>query len=295
VNAPYDVNGRTVFITGAARGIGAATAQRLHAKGANVALVGLEPERLEQNAAALGDRAVFFEADVTDLAALERAVSATVERFGAIDVAIANAGISYTGALATAPVAQVERTLAVNLLGVWRTDRAVIGEIAKRRGYLLNISSMSAISHSPLMGPYTAAKAGVEALTDALRMEMAPSGTQVGCAYFGFIDTDLVRAGFAQPSAQVLTGQLPGFIRNPAPLSKAIDAIERGIERRSARLWAPRWVGPMILLRGLLQPLTEALAAKDNAQLAEVMRVAEETHESDSQDPLLGVATQAIH
>jgi NAD(P)-dependent dehydrogenase (short-subunit alcohol dehydrogenase family) len=257
VNAPYDVNGRTVFITGAARGIGAATAQRLHAKGANVALVGLEPERLEQNAAALGDRAVFFEADVTDLAA-------------------------------------VERTLAVNLLGVWRTDRAVIGEIAKRRGYLLNISSMSAISHSPLMGPYTAAKAGVEALTDALRMEMAPSGTQVGCAYFGFIDTDLVRAGFAQPSAQVLTGQLPGFIRNPAPLSKAIDAIERGIERRSARLWAPRWVGPMILLRGLLQPLTEALAAKDNAQLAEVMRVAEETHESDNQDPLLGVATQAI-
>ncbi len=294
MNAPYDVNGRTVFITGAARGIGAATAQRLHAKGANVALVGLEPERLEQNAAALGDRAVFFEADVTDLAALERAVSATVERFGAIDVAIANAGISYTGALATAPVAQVERTLAVNLLGVWRTDRAVIGEIAKRRGYLLNISSMSAISHSPLMGPYTAAKAGVEALTDALRMEMAPSGTQVGCAYFGFIDTDLVRAGFAQPSAQVLTGQLPGFIRNPAPLSKAIDAIERGIERRSARLWAPRWVGPMILLRGLLQPLTEALAAKDNAQLAEVMRVAEETHESDNQDPLLGVATQAI-
>jgi len=295
VNAPYDVNGRTVFITGAARGIGAATAQRLHAKGANVALVGLEPERLEQNAAALGDRAVFFEADVTDLAALEAAVSATVERFGAIDVAIANAGISYTGALATAPVAQVERTLAVNLLGVWRTDRAVIGEIAKRRGYLLNISSMSAISHSPLMGPYTAAKAGVEALTDALRMEMAPSGTQVGCAYFGFIDTDLVRAGFAQPSAQVLTGQLPGFIRNPAPLSKAIDAIERGIERRSARLWAPRWVGPMMLARGLLQPLTEMRAAKDNARLAEVMRVAEETHESDNQDPLLGVATQAIH
>ncbi len=295
MNAPYDVNGRTVFITGAARGIGAATAQRLHAKGANVALVGLEPERLEQNAAALGDRAVFFEADVTDLAALEAAVSATVERFGAIDVAIANAGISYTGALATAPVAQVERTLAVNLLGVWRTDRAVIGEIAKRRGYLLNISSMSAISHSPLMGPYTAAKAGVEALTDALRMEMAPSGTQVGCAYFGFIDTDLVRAGFAQPSAQVLTGQLPGFIRNPAPLSKAIDAIERGIERRSARLWAPRWVGPMMLARGLLQPLTEMRAAKDNARLAEVMRVAEETHESDNQDPLLGVATQAIH
>src|SRR5208283_435895 len=89
---PFDVNGRTVFITGAARGIGAATADRLHAKGANVALVGLEPERLEENAARLGDRAAYFEADVADLDALERAVAGTVERFGGIDVAVANAG-----------------------------------------------------------------------------------------------------------------------------------------------------------------------------------------------------------
>jgi NAD(P)-dependent dehydrogenase (short-subunit alcohol dehydrogenase family) len=293
-SAPYDVNGRTVFITGAARGIGAETAKRLHAKGANVALVGLEPERLEQNAAALGERAIFVEADVTDLRALEGAVGTTVERFGGIDVAIANAGIAYTGALATTPVENVERTLAVNMLGVWRTDRAVIAEVAKRRGYLLNISSLSAINHAPLMGPYTAAKAGVEALTDALRMEMAPSGTQVGCAYFGFIDTDLVRASFAQPSAQTLTGKMPGFIRNPAPLSKAIDAIELGIERRSARLWAPRWVGAMMIARGLLQPLSERIALKDSAELAAVMREAESSGEAEAQDPLLGVAAQAL-
>jgi NAD(P)-dependent dehydrogenase (short-subunit alcohol dehydrogenase family) len=292
--APYDVKGRTVFITGAARGIGAAAAARMHAKGANVALVGLEPERLERNAAALGERAAFFEADVTDLDALDAAVRATVERFGGIDVAIANAGIAYTGALATAPVEQVERTLAVNLLGVWRTDRAVIGEIAKRRGYLLNISSLSAITHAPLMGPYTAAKAGVEALTDALRMEMAPGGTQVGCAYFGFIDTDLVRASFAQPSAEILTKQMPGFMRNPAPLSTAIDAIERGIENRSARVWAPRWVGAMMLLRGILQPLSERQALADSSSLTEGMRLAESSGEADRQDPLLGVATQAI-
>jgi len=292
--ARYDIDGRTVFITGAARGIGAATAERLHAKGANVALVGLEPERLEQNAAKLGDRAAWFETDVTDLDALERTVAATVERFGGIDVAIANAGIAYTGALATAPVSQVERTLAVNLLGVWRTDRAVIAEVAKRRGYLLNISSLSAISHAPMMGPYTAAKAGVEALSDALRMEMAPSGTQVGCAYFGFIDTDLVRASFAEPAAQALTAEMPRFMRNPAPLSKAIDAIELGIERRSARLWAPRWVGAMITLRGLLQPLTEKRLLRDPAALAEGMRIAEAANETDEQDPLLGVAAKAL-
>jgi NAD(P)-dependent dehydrogenase (short-subunit alcohol dehydrogenase family) len=290
----YDINGRTVFITGAARGIGKATAERLYAKGANVALVGLEPERLEENVARLGDRAASFEVDVTDFDALQRAVQATVERFGAIDVAIANAGIAYTGALATAPIEQVERTLAVNLLGVWRTDRAVIEQVTRQRGYLLNISSLSAISHGPMMGPYTAAKAGVEALSDALRMETAPSGAAVGCAYFGFLDTDLVRAAFAEPSAQAMTDRLPGFIRNPAPLSKAIDAIERGIERRSARVWAPRWIGPMLALRGILQPLTERQALGDSEKLSEAMRVAAESQESADDDPLLGVAAKAL-
>src|ERR1700704_146612 len=142
---PFDVNGRTALITGAARGIGAASAERLHAKGANVALVGLEPERLEENAARRGARAAWFEVDVTDFDALQRAVRATVQRFGAIDVAIANAGIAFTGTLASAPIEQVERTLAVNLLGVWRTDRAVIEQIMKRSGYLLNVSSLSAV------------------------------------------------------------------------------------------------------------------------------------------------------
>ena len=293
--APFDVNGRTVFITGAARGIGAATAERLHAKGANVALVGLEPERLQALAARLGDRAAAIEADVTDFQALQRAVAVAVERFGGIDVAIANAGIAFTGSLATAPVEQVERTLAVNLLGVWRTDRAVIAQITERRGYLLNIASLSAVAHAPLMGPYTTAKSGVEALSDALRMETAPSGARVGCAYFGFIDTDLVRASYAQPSAQLVNKQSPGFLRNPAPLSSAVDAIERGIERRAARLWAPRWVGAAIALRGIIQPLTERRILRDPAQLSEAMRLADPASGNlPEQDPMLGISAQAI-
>lgn len=288
----FDVSGRTVFITGAARGIGAASAERLHRKGANVALVGLEPERLEENAAKLGDRAAAFEADVTDIDALQRAVDATVARFGGIDVAIANAGIAFTGSLADSPIEQVERTLAVNLLGVWRTDRAVIEQIKRRRGYLLNIASLAAIMHGAMMGPYTAAKAGVEALSDALRTETAPSGARVGCAYFGFIDTDLVRAAFAEPSSEVLRDQGPRFMRDPIPLAKAIDAIERGIERRSARVWAPRWVGPMLTLRGLLQPLSERAALKDPNRLQKAIRLAHDS--APSQDPVLGVAARAL-
>jgi NAD(P)-dependent dehydrogenase (short-subunit alcohol dehydrogenase family) len=129
----FDVAGRTVFITGAARGIGAGAAQRLHAAGANVALVGLEPELLEDVAGRLGARAAWFEADVTDYEALQAAVEGTIARFGAIDVAIANAGIQFMGRMATMPREHFERTLEVNLMGAWRTDRAVLDEIVRNR------------------------------------------------------------------------------------------------------------------------------------------------------------------
>jgi len=108
-----------------------------------------------------------------------------------------------------------------------RPDKlAALDEIVRNRGYLLNISSLSAASHTPLMGGYTASKAGVEAMTDCLRVERAPSGARVGCVYFGFIDTDLVTASFAHPSTQALTA-VPGFVARPAPLAQAVDAIER--------------------------------------------------------------------
>jgi NAD(P)-dependent dehydrogenase (short-subunit alcohol dehydrogenase family) len=288
------MRGKTVFVTGAARGIGAASAERMHARGANVALVGLEPERLRENAERLGERAAWFEADVTDIEALEDAVSGTVERFGGIDVAIANAGIAFTGTLSTAPIEQVERTLAVNLLGVWRTDRAVLGELRRSRGYLLNIASLAAVTHSPMMGPYSSAKAGVEALSDALRLELAPHGVGVGCAYFGFLDTDLVKASFAMPSTEAMQQQMPEWMRNPAPLSKAIDAIERGIGRRSARVWSPRWVGPLIYLRGFLQPLLERQALRDIDSLRANVRISETSGEAETMDPLLGVSAKAL-
>lgn len=285
-----DVNGRTVFVTGAARGIGAGVAERMHSKGANVALVGLEPDLLEERAGKLGDRAAWFEADVTDTGALERAVAGTVERFGGIDVAVANAGIHTVGSLITAPPEQVERTINVNLIGVWRTDRAVLPHVIERKGYLLNIASLAAASHAPLMGPYAASKAGVEGLTNSLRMEIRPTGARAGCAYFGFIDTDLVKASFEHPSTKAMEGIIPAPFRKPVPVSAAVDAIERGIERRSGRLWAPRFVGGALALRGIMQPLTEMRVMR-SSELQEAIRLADPANGGlDGQDPKLGVA-----
>ena len=119
----WTVRGKTVFITGAARGLGAETARRVAARGANVALVGLEPDELQRVAAQCGTDAAWFECDVTDTEALARAVEGTVERFGGIDVR-GQCRIGPMGMVRSTDPAAFERTIEINLLGVWRTVRA---------------------------------------------------------------------------------------------------------------------------------------------------------------------------
>jgi NAD(P)-dependent dehydrogenase (short-subunit alcohol dehydrogenase family) len=267
------VDGRTVLVTGAARGIGAATARRLHAGGANVALVGLEPEELHRLASELGDRAAAFEADVTDLPALEAAVAAVVERFGRLDVVVANAGVAPNGSVASIDPAVFDRTIEVNLLGVFRTVRAALPHVVAARGYVLIVSSASALVHTPLMAAYTASKAGVEAFGDALRAELAHTGTGVGVAYFSFIDTDMVRRAFDRPSTQ-RAREMGGRFARVAPLSEAVDAIERGIVTRARHVYAPKSVRPMIWLRSLVQPLSE-LGLRRDKRFVETLRMAE--------------------
>jgi NAD(P)-dependent dehydrogenase (short-subunit alcohol dehydrogenase family) len=269
----YDVRGRTALITGAARGIGAETAKRLHAKGANVVLCGLEPDELAARAAELGDRAAWFEADVTDLAAMEDVARQAAERFGGIDVVVANAGVAPNGSVASVDPAMFDRTIEVNLLGVFRTVRATLPYVTERQGYVLLISSASALVHTPLMAAYTASKAGVEAFGDALRAELAHTGTKVGVAYFSFLDTDMVRQSFARPSAQKARERLTGFAK-VAPLAEGIDAIERGIDQRARHVYAPKVVRPLIWLRSIVQPLSELQTRRDK-EFVETMRLAE--------------------
>jgi NAD(P)-dependent dehydrogenase (short-subunit alcohol dehydrogenase family) len=279
----YETKGRTVLVTGAARGIGLDAARRLHARGANVALVGLEPEALEQRAAELGDRAAWFEADVRSLEQLEAAVAGTVERFGGLDVVIANAGIGGNGSVGSMDPAAFDLTIDVNLNGVFRTVRAALPHVVAARGYVLVISSASAAMHLPLMSAYTASKAGVEAFGDALRGELAPKGVGVGVAYFSFIDTDMVRRGFDRPSAQRARDELGGLFARVAPLEAAGEAIVAGVERRARVVAAPRSVLALLALRSVLQPLND-LALRRNRRFAETLRVAE-TEETELTTP----------
>ena len=291
---PFDVSGRTVFITGAARGIGAATAERLHRKGANVALVGLEPEKLQELASRLGERAEAFEADVTDFEALTRAVDGTVERFGGIDVAIANAGVAFTGSLINAPVEQVERTLAVNLLGVWRTDRAVMEQLIARRGYLLNISSLSAIVHPPMIGAYATAKSGVDGLSDSLRAELR---AQRRAGRLRLLRLPRHRPGARRLLPALCAGGQRQFPELHPQSGSSLEGDRRDRARHRAALGACLGAA---LGRSDDRAARAAATAGRTARASEPERMAEAIRLADpasdavvNQDPLLGVAAQA--
>ena len=274
-----------MLITGAARGIGAEAGRQLYAKGAQVSLVGIEPELLEQRARELGPRAAWFEADVTDVTALERAVEATVERFGGIDVLVANAGIAPIGTVATIDRGAFERTIEINLLGVWRTVRAALPHVAARRGYILPIASLAAALHLPLIAHYAATKAGVEAFSDSLRGELRHTGTKVGVAYFSFIDTDMTRDSLDESPAKMLRENTPGPVRGVASVETAGRAIVRAIERRARTAYAPRWVPIPLALRGMLQPLLER---RNHDAVEQAVRLAEAEAEAGTGRSLAG-------
>ena len=283
----WTTRGKTVLITGAARGLGAETARRVAARGANVALVGLEPEELERVAVQCGANAAWFECDVTDVDALEAAVAGTVERFGGIDVVMANAGIAPMGMVRSTDPMAFERTIEINLLGAWRTVRACLPHVIERRGYVYITASMAAVAHAPGMAAYAASKAGVEAFGDSLRGELKHLGVDVGVGYFGFIDTDMVRGADAHPALGDLRETMTGPLGKTYPLSKAGKAIADGIEQRKRRVVVPSWARALMVLRGLMQPVLDRQARDAAAEADAVfMRDVEERGAATASTPV---------
>jgi len=264
------LDGRRVLITGAARGIGAALALRLHERGARVALAGLEEERLAEIAVRCGG-AYWAPCDVTDREAVDAAVEGAVDALGGLDVVVANAGVAAQLPLVGGDPAVMERTIAVNVMGVYHTLRAAGPHISHERGYALPIASVGAVVHLPLMGAYSASKAAVEALGNTLRIELRPSGARVGVGYFAEIDTDMTARGFGTEAAAKLTAGLKPFLR-VARLEVAIDALERGIARRSRRVVAPSYVAPLLPLRMLAQPFVDRAVQRHLAAALEIAR-----------------------
>jgi NAD(P)-dependent dehydrogenase (short-subunit alcohol dehydrogenase family) len=247
----YDLAGKTVLITGAARGIGAQVARLAAARGAKVAAVGLEPELLRQVATKVGGW--WHEADVTDQSAMDAAVEAAARRFGGIDVVVANAGIVNLGTVATGPVDALVRTVEVNLIGVIRTVSATLPHVTAARGHVLIVSSAAAFAAMPGMAAYCASKAGVEQFGNVLRLENADRGVTVGTCHPIWIDTDLVRDIRADlESFRFALKRLPWPLSSVISVEQCALSIVHGIERRKRKVYVPRSLGMVQALRPIV-------------------------------------------
>ena len=264
------IQGKVVFITGGARGIGAEVARRLRDKGAKLVLTDLDKAELSALAAELGqDQVLTAVADVRDLAAMQAAAAQAVERFGGIDVVVANAGvISYGSVLQVDPEA-FKRVLDNNVLGVYNTVRAALPAVIDGRGYVLIVSSLAAYTAAPGLAPYNASKAGVEILANALRLEVGRLGVSVGSAHMSWINTALVRDSEADlPAFGEMLARFPWPLNKTTTVDKCADAFVKGIEGRKSRIYRPRWVAAFRWLKPVLStPVGELPIRKTAAEL----------------------------
>jgi NAD(P)-dependent dehydrogenase (short-subunit alcohol dehydrogenase family) len=265
----YHLEGKVVFITGPARGIGAETARLLAARGARLSLAGMEPERLRALATELGGGHVWFECDVTAQETLDRAVAGTAEALGGIDIVIANAGIASNGTVAVTPVDALVRTIEVNLSGVVRTVSATLPYVTASKGYYLLVSSAAAFAALPGMSAYAASKSGVEQFGNVLRLEVAHKGVQVGTAHPSWINTDLVRdTQHDLESFNELLRTLPGPFGSVTSVRDCAAAFVKAIERRRRKVYVPGSLAPLAALRQFFaSPLSEYLTGRHARRL----------------------------
>ena len=271
----YPINGKVALVTGAAKGIGYETARQMHERGASVAVLDLERADAESAADAIGERTLALDADVTDGRAMELAVGEVVERLGGLDVVVANAGIApKPRPMSVIGNEEFERVIDVDLYGVWRTVRPALPQVIERQGHVVVVASVYAFLNGMMAAPYAMAKAGVEQLGRALRVELAPHGASAGVAYFGFIDTDMVREAFADPVAQRVEAAFPAWLTKRLTPEVAGATIVNGIERRAPRMIAPRWWGAWSTLRGVVNPFFDRYSERDD-EIAEAIREGE--------------------
>lgn len=274
----YPLQGRVIVITGSTGGLGQLLARALKNRGARLALLDMNAEKVAQQAQALGDAEVArgWQADVRDYAALERVMHEVAEHFGGIDVVVAGAGIGSMAPMSTLEPHAFEQVIDINLTGVWRTFRAALPYVKARRGYLLAVSSMAAFIHSPMQAPYTASKAALWAMTDSLRLELRGDGVGVGSLHPTFFRTPMMDDVVEDPAGRLLWGGNAGGVWKMIPIEEVVVAAVEAIEGRMDIMVAPRTWGAFPAALTFVRRVVERLGF-DDRKVRQAMQLASPT------------------
>ncbi len=246
---------RTIVVTGAARGLGAALAHELARRGARLALLGHEGPKLHALAASLPTAALAIEVDVTDNTALDDAAGEVRGRLGRPSVVVANAGIAEGGPFATSDAASWRRVIDVNLTGSAHTARTFLPDLVATAGYFLQVASLASLGATPMMSAYCASKAGVEAFAHALQAEVAHQGVAVGVAYPAWTDTDMIRDAERFTAMHELRTHMLPSARTIHPADMVAARLARAVERRRSAVYVPSWLRVLQAVRSALPPV----------------------------------------
>jgi meso-butanediol dehydrogenase/(S,S)-butanediol dehydrogenase/diacetyl reductase len=205
--------GRVVIVTGAASGIGRGVAERFSHEGAYVVLSDIDEDKLKKVVNGLPDRRTMgLRCDVSKFEEVEALVTATVQRFGGLDVMVNNAGIAPEGSATDTAMADWGRTIDTNLSGVFHGCRAALPELVKRKGCIVNTASVSGLAADWAMCAYNAAKGGVVNLTRSIALDFGAKG---------------VRANAVCPSL-THTGMTEEMLKDEALVAKFMERLPLG-------------------------------------------------------------------
>jgi len=233
---PGKFQNRVAFITGASSGIGEALASELATQGAMVAIAARRIDRLKQTAAAIeqaGGQALALACDVTRDGDPESAVRATIERFGRLDIVVANAGFGVSGPVERINLNDFRRQFETNVFGVLRTVYAALGELKRTRGVLVLVGSVNSYLAFPRLSAYSMSKFAVRALAEAIELELRGSGVAVTLVCPGFIESEL-RSVNNKGELTRAPDPIPQWI--VMPRASAARRIARAIARRQREI-----------------------------------------------------------
>lgn len=186
-----ELEGKRVFVTGSAAGIGKAIATLFTQRGARVVISDIDADAAKKTADEIGAAGV-ANCDVTDESQVQGAVRQAVDLLGGLDVLVNNAGIEVSSPLLQQSTESFDKIYAVNVRGPFVAMKAAIGHLIESKGNVVNIASIAGIGGSPLLGSYCATKAALIQLTRVAAVEMRPTGVRVNAVCPGFADTAMV-------------------------------------------------------------------------------------------------------